>query len=109
MSSNIDQRLDAIEALLEKAATARADAEAADARLKHTLATMATHYKGEGLGMGEAEHKARASKQYTDAMEVWIMANAKYRATDAKADAARLRVEVWRTNQSTERAKMQLR
>lgn len=109
MSELIERWLDQIERLLEEAADARAEAEAAEARMKHTLSTMATHYRGDGLGMGEAEHKARASKPYTDAMEAWIIANARYRKTDATADAARLKVDVWRTAQSTERAKMQLR
>lgn len=109
MNDLIERRLDAIEQLFEEAAVARAEAEAAEARMKHTLSTVATHYRGDGLGMGEAEHKARASKPYTEAMEAWIIANARYRKTDAAADAARLKVDVWRTAQSTERAKMQLR
>jgi hypothetical protein len=105
----LERRLHEIEALLDTAATTRAEAEAATERMKQTLSVMVVHHKGKGLGTGEAEHQARASTEYKGASDAWIMANYAYRSADAKAEAARLKIDVWRTRQSTERAKMQLR
>ena len=105
----MERRVAEIEGVLDLAAATRADAEAAEARMKHKLSVMTDHHREAGLAMGASEHKARASSTYEAAMEEWIVANDAYRRADAKADAAKLRIDVWRTRASTERAKMNLR
>lgn len=105
----IEAAIAKIEHLLESAADARAEAEAADERRKQTLSVMVVHHKAQGCGVAEAEHQARASDAYKTASDAWIAANYAHRKADAKAEAARLRFESWRTKQATKRAEMQLR
>ena len=105
----MERRLAAIEETLDTAATSRAEAEAAEARMKQVLSVMVVHHRGKGMGVGEAEHQARASTEYKAASDAWVMANYAYRQSDAKAESGRIRFDAWRTWQSTERAKMNLR
>lgn len=106
---DMDLALDRLEDALEQAAEARANAEALDERRKQVLATMVVKYRGDGKGIGEAEHFARADETYKAAAAAWELANFDFRKADAKAEGKRLRFEAWRTANATERAKMNLR
>lgn len=107
--ADIERAINGVEEALEAAAEARAKVEALDERRRQILAAMVVKHRGGGKGIGEAEHFARADPTYQAAASEWELANYDYRRTDAKAEAKRLRVDVWRTQQSTERAKMGLR
>lgn len=109
LEEKLERALQGLSDKLETAAEMKANAEAAEERKKQILSAMVVHYRGEGMGVGEAEHQARASKPYKDASEEWIAANFDYRKADAKADSARLRFEAWRTASSNKRAEMNLR
>lgn len=109
MSDRLDEALDALETALELAGEARAKVEALDERRKQILAAMVVKHRGDGKGIGEAEHFARADETYKLAAAEWETANYDYRRTDAKAEGKRLRFEAWRTMNATERAKMNLR
>ena len=106
---DFDMALDRLEESLEKAAEARANAEALDERRKQVLATMVVKHRGVGKGIGEAEHFARADETYKAAAAAWELANFDYRRLDAKAEGKRLRFDAWRSMNATERAKMNLR
>lgn len=106
---DLDMSLDRLEEALEKAAEAKANAEALDERRKQVLATMVVKYRGEGKGIGEAEHFARADETYKAAATAWELANFDYRRADAKAEGKRIRFDAWRTANATERAKMNMR
>ncbi len=105
----LDEALEALESALENAANARAKVEALDERRKQILAAMVVKHRGDGKGIGEAEHFARADETYKLAAADWEVANYDYRRTDARAEGKRLRFEAWRTMNATERAKMNLR
>lgn len=107
--SDLDRAIEALETTLETAAEARAKAEAMDERRRQVLAAMVVKHRGEGKGIGEAEHFARADETYKLAASEWEIANYDYRRTDAKAEGKRIRFEAFRTRAATERAKMQLR
>lgn len=109
LEEKLEIALQALAGKLEHAAEMKAQAEASDERKKQILSAMVVHYRGEGMGIGEAEHQARASKPYKDASEEWIAANFDHRKADAIADAARLKFEAWRTASSNKRAEMNLR
>lgn len=98
-----------LETALEAAAEAKATAEEQQERMKQILSTLVVHYRGEGKGVAEAEHFAKASEKYREASEAWVIANYAYRRTDAKAEGKRIRFDAWRTVNATERAKMNLR
>jgi hypothetical protein len=109
MSEALERSIHGLEEALEEAATARAKVEALDERRKQILAAMVVKHRGDGKGIGEAEHFARADETYKLAAAEWEVANYDYRRTDARAEGKRLRFDAWRTQQSTERAKMGLR
>lgn len=98
-----------VENALVTAAQARAEAERLDEMRKQTRAAMIVHYREDGKGVAEASEYAMASQPYKDAAAAWIVANYAYRETDARAEAKRLKFEAWRTEQATERAKVNLR
>jgi hypothetical protein len=105
----LESHIHALETALEHAAEARATAEEQAERMKQVFSALVVHHRGEGKGLGEAEHQARASDEYRAASDKWVVANYEYRRTDAKAESMRLRFEAWRTANATERAKMNLR
>lgn len=105
----LENHIHELETALERAAEAKAKAEEQQERMKQTFSTLVVHYRGDGKGVAEAEHFAKASDQYRGAADAWVLANYDYRRTDAKAEAMRLRFEAWRTSNATERAKMNLR
>jgi len=109
MDDNLERSIASLETALEDAADARAKVEALEERRKQVLATMVVKYRADGKGIGECEHFARADPTYIAAASEWELANYDYRRTDSMAESKRLRFDAWRTNQSTERAKMQLR
>jgi hypothetical protein len=107
--ATVDARIDSIETAMEGAATARARAEELEELAKQKLAVMFVHYRSEGKSAADADKFARASEPYRKASEEWIAANYEWRRQDAKVRATEMRFEAWRSVQSTERAKMQLR
>ncbi|WP_299327572.1 hypothetical protein [Parasphingopyxis sp.] len=106
---DLDRAIADMEELLVEAGNARAKAEAMDERRKQVRSTMFVKYRGDGLAIGEAEHRAQADEAYKTAAAEWELANYDYRKTEARAVAKRLAFEAWRTEQSTERARMNLR
>lgn len=106
---DLDMALDSLETALTDAAEARARAEAMEERRKQILAAMVVKHRGDGKGIGEAEHFARADPTYQLAAAEWETANYDWRRTDAKSEGKKLRFEAWRTMNATERAKMNLR
>ena len=86
----LESHIHSLETALEDAATARATAEEHAERMKQVLSALVVHHRGEGKGIAEAEHFAKASNQYRTASDKWIVANYEYRRTDAKAEAMRL-------------------
>jgi hypothetical protein len=108
-TEDFDMALDRLEEALTGAASARARVEALDERRKQVLAALVVKHRGDGKGIGEAEHFARADPTYQAAAAEWELANYDYRKTDAAAEGKRLRFEAWRTMNATERAKMNLR
>jgi len=59
--------------------------------------------------IAEREAKARTNPEFEKAEKEWIEAEHRANIAGAKAEAMKLRFEVWRTNEATERAKMNLR
>lgn len=104
-----EQAIHDAESLFEQAAIGRAEAENADERRKQTEALMFVKFKDEGCSAAEAEKRAKASPEYIQAADEWMSANITWRRLEGKARGTELRFEAWRTRQSTERAKMQLR
>lgn len=105
----LESHIHELETALESSADAKATAEEQQERMKQVYSTLVVHYRGDGKGVAEAEHFAKASEEYRAAADKWIVANYEFRRTDAKAEAMRLRFEAWRTANATERAKMNLR
>jgi hypothetical protein len=105
----LESHIAQLETALDEAANARATAEEHAERMKQVLSALVVHHRGEGKGIAEAEHFAKASEEYRAAADKWVVANYAYRRTDAKAESMRLRFEAWRTANATERAKMNLR
>lgn len=104
-----ERRLHEIEQTLDKAAEARGKAEELEERLKITLATMFVHYRNEGKSAADAKEFARASEPCRKLSEEWIAANYEWRRQEAKAKANEHKIDVWRTMNAMERAKMNLR
>ena len=105
----LDRALHTLETVLEDAADKRARAEAMDERRKQVRSALVVKYRGDGKGIGEAEHFAIADPAYLAAANEWEAANYEYRRADAKAEAKRLSFDAWRTANATERAKMNMR
>ena len=109
MGDKLEEAIHGLEELLVEAGRKRGEAERLEERKKQIFAVMFCHYRDDSLAIGECEQRARASKEYREASEAWAMANHEYREIDGRAAARRLRFEAWRTAESTERAKMNLR
>lgn len=106
---NIDRAIDDAEELFVSAGKAKIEAENMDLRRKRIRAAMFVKYKDAGSGVGESEIRAEADPQYAAACNDWYDAALEAETLRAQAEAKRLRFEAWRTVQSTERAKMNLR
>lgn len=106
---DIDRAVDDAERLFVSAGQARVRAEAMDLRRKRVRATLCVKYKGEGNAQGMSETMAEADPVYELACADWESAAFEAETLRAQAEAKRLKFEAWRTRQSTERAKMQLR
>jgi hypothetical protein len=109
MMDDIDRAVDDAERLFVAAGQARVKAEAMDLRRKRVRATLFVKYKGDGNAAGASEQMAEADPVYELACADWEAAAMESETLRAQAEAKRLRFEAWRTRQSTERAKMQLR
>jgi len=109
MSEAIERAIDDAERLFVQAGQAKVKAEGMDLRRKRVRATLFVKYKGEGNAVGASEQMAEADPVYELACADWEAAAYEAETLRAQAEAKRLRFEAWRTNQSTERAKMGLR
>lgn len=107
--NNIDEAVHEAESLFEQASIARAEAENADEKRKQTRALMFIKFRDDGKAIGEASERAMATPEYKSAADDWMTANITWRRLEGKSKGKELRFEAWRTNQSTERAKMGLR
>ena len=106
---NIDRAIHEAEEIFRAAAEARAEAERLEKILKHKHAVLFTEFRNAGKGVAESEKLAMATETYASAMNKWAAANGAYRLAEAEAETKRLAFEAWRTENATERAKMQLR
>jgi hypothetical protein len=109
MSDALERSIDEAERLFVSAGRAKVEAEAMDLRRKRVRATLFVKYKGEGNPAGASEQMAEADAVYAAACTDWQIAALEAETLRAQAEAKRLRFEAWRTNQSTERARMNLR
>lgn len=109
LEERLERALHEMDEVLDNAAETKARVEEMEERRKQTLSTMVVHYRTEGMGVGEAEHQARASKPYKDASEDWIAANYAFRRADAQATKKQLRFDAWRSRMALEREQMKLR
>ena len=106
---NFDRRLDDIERTLVEAGEAKAKAAELEEKMKRTFAALCVHHMDTGKSAAAAEKHARASKPYEDASDAWIAANYEHERLQANVKANDHRIEVWRSRNATERAKMSLR
>lgn len=106
---NFERRLDDIEQTLEAAGEAKAKAAELEERMKRAYAAVCVHQMDTGKSAAAAEKYARASKPYSDLSDEWIAANYEHERLQAKVKANDHRIEVWRSRNATERAKMNLR
>ena len=95
--------------LLSQAATARAEAENAEAAIKQKKAVLFLKYKSGGESAATAEQMALADPVYAEALADWMKANLVYRRLAADAEASQQRFEAWRTLSANRRAEMNLR
>lgn len=107
--ADIERAIAEAEALFVKAGQAKVKAEAQDLRRKRVRATLFVKYKSDGNPAGASEQMAEADPVYELACADWESAAFDAETLRAQAEAKRLRFEAWRTKQSTERAKMNLR
>ena len=107
--SDIDRAIETAEALFVSAGKAKVHAEALDERRKRVRAALFVKYRGDGKGSAESTEFALADPVYEAACTERDMAAFDAEELRAKAEAKRMMFEAWRTKQSTERAKMNLR
>lgn len=106
---DIHRTIDNTEELFVKAGVAKAQAEALDERRKRVRAALFVKYRGDGKGSAESTEFALADPVYEAACTERDIAAFDAEELRAKAEAKRMHFEAWRTEQSTERAKMNLR
>jgi len=109
MTQAFDKRIDEIEVTLDQAAVAKAKVAELEERMKRTFAAVAISHMDQGKSAAAAEKYARASKPYGDLSDEWIAANYESERLQAKVKSNDLRVDIWRSVNATERAKMNLR
>ena len=105
----IDRAIDEAETLFVDAGRAKIHAEAQDLRRKRVRAVLFVKYKGEGNAIGASEQMAEADPVYELACVDWENAALEAETLKAQAESKRMRFECWRTQNATERAKMNLR
>lgn len=109
MNNSLDRSIDEAERLFVAAGQARVKAEAQDLRRKRVRAALFVKYKGAGNPAGASEQMAEADPVYEMACVDWETVALEAETLRAQAEAKRMKFEAWRTRQSTERAKMNLR
>jgi hypothetical protein len=107
--ADIDRAIADAENLFVNAGRAKVKAEAMDLRRKRVRATLFVKYKGDGNAAGASEQMAEADPVYELACADWEAAAYDAETLRAQAEAKRMNFEAWRTQSSTERAKMNLR
>jgi len=109
LTTGHEERLAEIEATLEKAAEAKARTAELEERMKRAFAAVCIHQMDSGKSAAAAEKYARSSKPYEDLSDQWIAANYESERLQSKVKANDLKIDVWRSLNATERAKMNLR
>lgn len=109
LDERIERALHSLGDSLTDAATARAEAENLEERLKQVRAVLFVKYKAAGESASSAENMARADPKYEEALAQWTVANLSYRRLDAEAEKRRLSFEAWRTMNANRRAELNLR
>lgn len=109
LEEKYERALHALGETLSAAGIARAEAENNDAALKQKKAVLFLKYKSGGESAVTAEQMALADPVYAEALADSMKANLAYRRLDAKAEAAKLRFEAWRTASSNRRAEINMR
>jgi hypothetical protein len=109
VNNSLDRSIDEAERLFVAAGQARVKAEAQDLRRKRVRAALFVKYKGAGNAIGASEQMAEADPVYEMACVDWETVALEAETLRAQAEAKRMKFEAWRTRQSTERAKMNLR
>jgi hypothetical protein len=109
VNNSLDRSIDEAERLFVAAGQARVKAEAQDLRRKRVRAALFVKYKGAGNPAGASEQMAEADPVYEMACVDWETVALEAETLRAQAEAKRMKFEAWRTRQSTERAKMNLR
>jgi hypothetical protein len=109
IANNFDRRLEEIEQVLEEHAAARAKTAELEERMKRAFAAVCVNQMDNGKSAAAAEKYARASKPYSDLSDEWIAANYESERLYARVKANDLKIDVWRSLNATERAKMSLR
>jgi hypothetical protein len=90
-------------------ADAKAAADALEETRKSVLATTMASHLGDGMAVSKAETLALADEAYMDFVRRMVSARKAADRARVKYDILRTRIELLRTNASTERAAMNLR
>ncbi len=109
LEEKIERAMHSMAEMMSSAATARAEAENLEERLKQRRAVLFVKYKADGQAAGAAEQMARADPAYEEVAAEWMVANLKYRRLDAEAEARKLQFEAWRTLNANKRALANMR
>ena len=91
---------------LEDSARAESEAIRLEKLAKRVFSQLVINSEG---SVNIREHLARAHLKYTEAEDAYITAQTAANLARAKSDGLRLRFEAWRTEESSERARMNLR
>lgn len=95
-----------LDVALTQAAADKSEADAIEERRKCVFSELVNQVGG---SVSKAEHEARAHDTYIALTEQMIAARTKANLSAAKVKGMETRFEAWRTAESTNRAKMQLR
>jgi len=104
----IDSSIEEIRLLMEEAAKSKAEAEKCHKLSKRMFSQMVISFRAAKCGLGESEHKARASEQYMETEDREIAAATAANIKQAELDARKLRWETWRSMNANKRAEMKL-
>lgn len=95
-----------LDVALTQAAADKSEADALEERRKCVFSELVNQIGG---SVAKAEHEARAHERYIAMTDEMVSARTKANLSTAKVRGMEARFEAWRTAESTNRAKMQLR
>lgn len=107
--ADIDRAIAEAEDLFVRAGCAKVKAEAMDYRRKRVRAALFIKHKATAKSVAEAQELAESDPAYELATTDWETAAYDAETLKAQAEAKRMKFEAWRTEQSTQRAQMNLR